>query len=156
MSVHLTFDVAEQTYAIGVDSIDCVIEFSGLTKIPKAGDIKGVFNLRGQAVPLIDLREQLGFGPTDLGAAPSVIVLSLPDADGNLRLLGALADRVNEVIELGEGDMAEAGSFGAKVDKALIRGIARAGDAFIVCLDVRALAGSINVAAAREAEAVTA
>jgi purine-binding chemotaxis protein CheW len=139
MSVHLTFDVADQTYAIGVESIDCVIEFSGLTKLPMAGGIKGIFNLRGQAVPVIDLKEQLGFGATDLGAAPSVIVLSRPDGSSSQGLLGALADRVNEVIDLSEGDISEAGSVGAKLDTSLVKGIARSGGSFIVCLDPAAL-----------------
>ena len=135
---YLTFSVAGQEYGV---EIVTVREIMGMTPIAPATDgpeyVRGVVNLRGKAIPIVDLRVKLGLGVSAHTDPTGIIVV---DAGGVE--IGIVVDKVTEVIELAADDIEPPPSFGLDVDAELILGVVQADGAVTALLDIRkALAG---------------
>jgi purine-binding chemotaxis protein CheW len=140
MNEYLTFSLAGDHYAFSIKDVDSVVEVSAFTRLPKtAAYMRGIMNLRGSMIPVIDLRLKFGL-PVPAGrAAESVIVLSFEE-DGETRLVGAIADEVHEVLTLDDADIEKAPTIAAAnvAETTFVSGIAQKGDGFIVILDAGA------------------
>jgi purine-binding chemotaxis protein CheW len=132
----LTFELVGQCFAVDVARVEVVLESMPITRVPKASaHLRGVINYRGAVIPVVDLRTRFGEGRTDSGPGSSVIVLQLRYGPDDITV-GMLADKVREVVDLDARRIDRPPQIGARIDEAIISGIASKGDEFIVVLDV--------------------
>jgi purine-binding chemotaxis protein CheW len=132
----LTFTLANEIYAIDVISAREVLDFAHITPIPKTPPwIRGVLNLRGNVVPVLDMKHKLGMGPTQHSRDVCVLILEI-DLDGEKTLVGVLADSVREVIEVNTSQIDAPPNFGGRVSTEYILGVGRRNDRLFVLLDV--------------------
>jgi purine-binding chemotaxis protein CheW len=139
---YLTFRLNGVEYAVDVTIIETVIEYSGSMAVPTALPyMKGVIDLRGQVIPLIDLRKKLDLPPLEDVQAASVIVFSVASdkmSDKTL-VVGALVDGVSEVITIDEKDIRAAEGRGAELWQRYVSGIIRVENRMLVMLSPSAL-----------------
>ena len=145
---YLTFFVAEEEYAIEVLGIREVVEAGPITRVPGApGAVRGIVNLRGSVVPIVDLGVRFGGAPLTMTGRTCIIVIETV-LEGDRAVIGLLADAVNQVIELGPDSIEPVPSFGMHVQIELLLGMGLVGDGFVLLLDVgRVLSASELLAA---------
>lgn len=132
----LSFKLGDEVFAIDVSKVINILEMSHITKIPKAPEyMKGVINLRGTVLPVVDLRIKFGLPEKEPTVDTSIIVLSI-DLTGEQVLMGTLVDAVREVLELKSDDIAPAPTIGAKYNSGFIEGMWRTDEKFIMILDI--------------------
>lgn len=133
---YITFSLDEEVYAIEVSGIESILEYTKLTKLPGTDDsVIGVLNLRGKALPVIDLRTI--FNIRESGTTPdTAIIVMLIENEDKITAIGGLVDSVKEVIEITPDMIQAAPKVGLKVDNAFISGIAKHNDHFIIVLDI--------------------
>ena len=135
-SQYLTFTLDKEQFAVEITKVREVLEFSTVTKVPRTPDfMRGVINLRGSVVPVIDLRLKLGLSRTEATIDTCVIIIEVETAEERL-VLGALADSVQEVIELDPKFIQPPPRMGTRVNIGFIRGIAKRDEQFIMLLDI--------------------
>ena len=131
----LTFRIGHEHYGLELSQTREIIEYGGITEIPLMPNfLRGVINLRGEVVPVIDLAVRLGRKPISVQRRTCIIVVELKSQEQN-HVLGLLADAVSEVIELDETSIEDAPSFDANIRAEFILGIAKQGEQFIVLLN---------------------
>jgi purine-binding chemotaxis protein CheW len=129
---YLTFKLSEEVYALDVAKVREVLDFTTVTKIPRTPEfMRGVINLRGNVVPVVDLRLGFGLSKTEKTVNTCIIVVEV-DLEGEPTIIGALADSVEEVIDL-EPDQIEPAP-GIKTD--FIHGMGKRDSRFIMILDI--------------------
>ena len=122
---YLTFRIAKEVYAIDIAHAREVIEVSELTPMPKAPQwIRGVVNLRGSVLPVIDLRCRFGMGESALGKRASVVVVELAHGEDTIQV-GVLVDSALEVFEYSDSAIEPPPKFGARFSRNYLRGIGR-------------------------------
>jgi len=132
---YLTFRIGSEHYGLELSQTREIIEYGGITEVPLMPNfLRGVINLRGEVVPVIDLAVRLGRKPIEVQKRTCIIVVELENNQQN-HVLGLLADAVSEVIEMDEDNIEDAPSFGANIRAEFIQGIAKQGDEFVVLLD---------------------
>ena len=132
---YLTFRIGHEHYGLELSQTREIIEYSGITEVPLMPNfLRGVINLRGEVVPVIDLAVRLGRKPIEVQKRTCIIVVELNNNEQN-HVLGLLADAVSEVIEMDEDNIEDAPSFGANIRAEFIQGIAKRDDEFVVLLD---------------------
>jgi len=133
---YLTFQVAGETYAIPISPIKEIIEFGTVTSVPMVPSfIRGVINLRGSVVPVIDLASRFGYGVSQTTRRSCIVIVEV-NAGEEGAVLGMMVDSVNEVLEIAGGDTEAAPSFGTKIRTEFIETMVRIGEKFIITLDV--------------------
>ena len=133
---YLTFTLDGGRFAIDIERTREVLAFTSATKVPRTPDfMRGVINLRGHVVPVIDLRLKFGLPRTERTVNTCVIILEI-EVDGSATILGALADSVQEVIELSSDQLAPPPRIGTRINTDYIRGIGRREDHFVMILDI--------------------
>lgn len=138
MDEYLTFTLCGDRYAFSIKDVDSVVEASGFTRIPKAARyVRGIMNLRGSVIPVVDLRLKLEMPARGDGARESVIVLAFEEESGT-RLVGAVADEVHEVLALDESRIEEPPALASAPEGAFVSGIGKSDSGFIVILDAAA------------------
>ncbi|MGC3997546.1 MAG: chemotaxis protein CheW [Anaeromyxobacter sp.] len=151
-SPYLTFVLAQEHYAIDIAKVREVLEFTQARRIPRAPpSVRGVINLRGQVVPVIDLRLQLGLDPAEPTLDTSVIITEVV-LDGATLVLGAIADAVQEVIELDAAAIAPPPRMGARADTRFIRGLYHHEDRLLMLLDLERALSDEDLRAAAGAQ----
>lgn len=131
----LTFRIGNENYGLELSQTREIIEYSGITEVPLMPNfLRGVINLRGEVVPVIDLAVRLGRSSIEVQRRTCIIVVELTNNDQH-HVLGLLADAVSEVIEMDDENIEDAPSFGANIRAEFIQGIAKQGDEFVVLLD---------------------
>lgn len=142
---HLTFAVAGETYALAIEGIKEIIELSPLTVVPMMpAYLRGVINLRGAVVPVIDLAARFGQPPSQVGRRSCVVILELTSEQGERQVFGLLVDAVCAVLDIAREQMEPAPAFGAPIRTDFIAGMARLEERFVVVLNAH------NVLAAHE------
>jgi purine-binding chemotaxis protein CheW len=135
-SQYLTFRLSREIYAVNVANIKEILEFCQVTQIPRTPDyMRGVINLRGNVVPVIDMRLKLGMPSAESTIDTCIIVMEIC-AGNDTMMVGALADSVLEVLELDSGAMEEAPAIGTGINSGVIKAMAKNGDDFIMILDI--------------------
>lgn len=138
-SQFLTFTLGEDLYAIAIQHIKEIIEFGGLTEIPLMPPfLRGVLNLRGSMVPVIDLRERFNHQRTEIGKRTCVVILEVElENEHAMQPLGVLVDSVNEVLAIDPQRIEPRPSFGAKIRSDFIEGMINLDGHFVISLDIR-------------------
>ncbi len=136
LSTYLSFSLEGEDYAVDVANVREVIDDMKITKVPRTPDfMKGVINLRGGVVPVIDMRMKFGLPVTEATVDTCIIVLEV-ESDGEASFIGALVDAVRAVFEMSPDEIEETPSLGMRADTEFILGMGKQGDRFIMILDV--------------------
>lgn len=138
---YLTFSLAGDQYAIEVLRIREILEYGTVTHVPSMpACIRGVLNLRGSVLPVVDLAIKFGFPPTEPGKRTCIVVVEVElDGDGKQTVLGLLADTVNQVIELSDANIQPPPAFGTRVQLQFLRGLGEVENGFVLLLDTERL-----------------
>jgi purine-binding chemotaxis protein CheW len=132
----VTFRLDRELYALSIDQVREVLDYTSMTKVPRMPEfMRGVINLRGSVVPVVDLRLKFGMEPAARTVDTRIIIVEIT-VDGEITVLGALADSVNEVIELEPDQVGPAPRIGTRLRTDFIRGMGRKDDEFIIILNV--------------------
>ena len=133
---YLTFTLGEETFALQVANVREVLDLTDVTKVPRTPDfMRGVINLRGSVVPVVDMRIKFGLPAVQDTMDTCVIVVEV-NLDGETTEIGALADSVQEVFELAESDIEPPPSIGMRLHTDFIKGMGKRENRFIIILDI--------------------
>ncbi|WP_320006096.1 chemotaxis protein CheW [Maridesulfovibrio sp.] len=133
---YLTFTLNKDIYALDIASVREVLELTPITRIPRTPKfMRGVINLRGHAVPVVDMRLKFGMSRTEDTINTCIIIVEV-SFDGESTVMGALADSVREVIELTENMIEEPPRMGTTIKTEFIRGMGKQDDDFVIILDI--------------------
>jgi purine-binding chemotaxis protein CheW len=133
---YLTFKLGEEMFALDIAKVREVLDFTTVTRVPRTPEfMRGVINLRGSVVPVVDLRLKFGMTRTESGVNTCIIITEVT-VDGDRTVLGALADSVQEVIDLVPGDVSPAPRIGTRINTEFIQGMGKRDDRFIILLDI--------------------
>lgn len=150
-SEYLTFFIAGDEYAISILQVTEILECSALTRIPGTPQwIRGVLNLRGAVVPVIDLAIKFGLPQTDIARQTCVVIVEL-EVEGTRVVMGVMADQVHEVVDLAADQIQPPPAFGPKVRVDCILGMGLRNGAFIVLLDIDRILSTVEIQAASAA-----
>ncbi len=143
---YLTFTLDGEQYAADVSRVREVLELLPLTKLPRMPEyMKGVINIRGSVVPVVDLRQKFGMSAVEETVDTSIIVMDVGDGEKRMTV-GCLTDSVEEVIEIMPESVEPPPSFGTKVDTEFISGIAKRDEQFIIVLDINRVFDDAEIA----------
>ncbi|WP_306597773.1 chemotaxis protein CheW [Geothrix sp. 21YS21S-2] len=132
----LAFVLGGENFAMDIRSIKEVIQYGALTEVPLMPDfIRGVINLRGAVVPVIDLSVRFGRPATEVARRTCVVILEV-EQEGDIVELGVIVDHVSEVLEIGASDIEPAPSFGSTLRSDFLAGVGKVGGKFVILLDV--------------------
>jgi len=132
----LTFKLADEVFALDISKVREVLDFTTVTKVPRTPEfMRGVINLRGSVVPVVDLRLKFGMTRTE-NSVNTCIIITEVTVDGDTAVLGALADSVQEVLDLDAEHIAPPPKIGTKLRTEFIEGMGKRDDQFIIILDI--------------------
>jgi len=133
---YLTYKLDEEVFALDVAKVREILEESNITKVPRTPDfMRGVINLRGSVVPVIDLRLKFGMSETVKTVNTCIIVVEV-NMDEETIVLGALADSVQEVIEMEPQQIEPAPHIGSRMNTNFIKGMGKVDGRFVMILDI--------------------
>jgi purine-binding chemotaxis protein CheW len=131
---YLTFLLRDEYFGVSISTVKEIIEYDSVTSIPLMPDfVKGVLNLRGEVVPVIDLSIRFNKPATEIQKRTCIIILEVPYED-QIVTLGAVVDSVCEVMEIPESSIESAPTFGAKIRAQFILGVAHIEERFVILL----------------------
>ncbi|MEZ0205600.1 chemotaxis protein CheW [Ideonella sp.] len=137
---YLTFMLAGEVFAIGILAIKEIIEYHSLTEVPMMpACVRGVINLRGAVVPVMDPLARFGRKSTDVTKRTCIVIVETEvENEGRLehQVIGVVVDAVNEVLEIASSDIEPAPAFGARIRSEFIQGVGRVKGKFVILLDV--------------------
>jgi purine-binding chemotaxis protein CheW len=133
---YLTFMLAREQFAIGILAIKEIIEYHGVTEVPMMPPcVRGVINLRGAVVPVVDLQARFG-RPSSEATKRTCIVIVETQAEGERQVMGLVVDAVNEVLDIAQADIEPPPAFGAHVRSDFLQGVGKVRGKFVLLLDV--------------------
>ena len=142
---YLTFIMAGEEYGVDILSVQEIRGWESVTPIPNApAHIKGVINLRGTIVPIIDLRQRFGLTKAEYGPLTVVIVLKVTTAKGH-RIMGIVVDAVSDVYSLSSEDMKAAPDLGDNVNTSYIKGLVNVASKMVILLNINELLGTDTI-----------
>ena len=145
-SQYLTFRLRDEEYGVEILKVQEIKGYTAITPVPNTpAYLKGVMNLRGTIVPVVDLRAKFGMEAAEYTAFTVIIVLTV-----GTKVMGLIVDAVSDVLNIPKTDIQATPDFGAQVDARFISGMAKAGDKLVVLLDIDRVLGG-DAAAALEA-----
>ena len=134
--LYLTFRLGDELFAIDVSQVREVLEMETITAVPNAPEfMRGIINVRGSVVPVVDLRAKFGKSAAEKTVDTRVVVMEL-EMDGDSTVLGAVADSVHEVTELGDEEIEPPPRLGSRWRTAFIKGVGKRDERFILILDI--------------------
>lgn len=144
---YLTFFVGGEEYGLGILEVTELVEQRPVTRVPSAPPwVRGVVNVRGRVVPVVDLGRRFGFGETQV-TRWTCLVLVDTGVEGALGTVGLLVDRVSQVTELADEDIQAAPAFGTKARREYLRGVGHTAEHFVLLLDVKRVVEGEELAA---------
>jgi len=150
-AAYVTLGVDAETYAVAASSVSEIVLLQPLTRIPAMPQcIRGLMNLRGTVIPVIDLARQIGVGETTIGVQTCVAVVDVPDADGFHSRMGVITDEVRDVVMLDESSIDAAPAFGTRVNPAYLSGVTRIAERHVLVLDLARILSDDELLAVRE------
>ena len=136
IQTYLSFKLGEEVFAINVSKVLNILEMKPITKVPKSPDyLKGVINLRGTVLPVVDLRLKFGLPENKITVDTNIIVLSIEKENEEI-MVGILIDSVREVLEFKTEEIAPSPAIGTKYNAGFIKGMWRVDENFIMILDI--------------------
>ena len=133
---YLTFTLNREVFAVCTEGVREIIEYRSLTAVPMVPDsIRGVINLRGAVVPVVDLGARFGSARTETGRRSCIVILDVEEGETQ-QVIGVLVDAVNEVLKIPASDIEPAPTFGAKIRTDFIQGMGKVGGNFVIILNV--------------------
>lgn len=134
---YLTFRIGPEAYGLEILKVREIIGLMAITAVPRTPDyIKGVVNLRGKVIPVIDLRTKFGMELKESTDETCVIVVDIGDIE-----MGIIVDAVSEVLEIGSADVEDVPTFGSEVNTDFILGMGKVGEKVIILLDISRVLG---------------
>ena len=131
-SKFLTFVLAGENYGVRILEVREIIALQPITTVPNApGYVRGVINLRGKIVPVVDLRAKFGMAPVEATRETCIIVMDVREGE-----MGVLVDRVAEVLSIRDEDVEPLPSFGIEANTDFILGVGRAGAKVTILVDI--------------------
>lgn len=132
MQQYLTFKVANELYGVDILKVQEIRGCSPATQMPNAPEfIRGVMNLRGSVVPILDIRRRFNMPEVEFTAQTVIIVVNIYD-----RTIGMIVDNVSDVVDVSLDDMRDAPDFGSSIDSSFIEGLSPQGDEMIILINV--------------------
>ena len=139
---YLTFNLGREGYGIPIGKVRSIIGYMEITSVPRTpGHVKGVINLRGQVISVIDLRTKLAMDAAEKTDETCIIVVETSRA-GRTICTGIIVDKVSEVPQIAEDAIEDAPAFGSVVDTQFILGMAKIGQAVKILLDIDKVIGA--------------
>jgi purine-binding chemotaxis protein CheW len=133
---YLSFKLGEEVFAVDISKVREVLDFTTVTKVPQTPDyMRGVINLRGGVVPVVDLKLKFGMEETEKTVNTCIIIAEVA-LEGESVVLGALADSVQEVFDLKPEDIEPAPKIGTQLNTEFLTGMGKKNDEFILLLDI--------------------
>lgn len=133
---YLSFKLGDEIFALEIEKVREVLDFSTVTKVPQTPEfMRGVINLRGGVVPVIDLNRKLGMQETENTVNTCTIIVEV-DVDGDRTVLGALADSVQEVFDMHDDELEPAPKVGTQLNTEFLKGMGKKDDGFIMVLNI--------------------
>lgn len=133
---YLSFNLDEEEFALDISRVREVLDYTKITKVPQAFNfMKGVINLRGSVVPVIDLKEKFGIGTAEKTVLSRIIICEI-NIDEGLTVIGALADSVQEVMEIEPENIEPVPRIGTRLNTEFLKGMGKREDEFILILDI--------------------
>ena len=146
----LTFTLGKEIFALDIGTVREVLELPAITHIPRTPEfMRGVINLRGHAVPVVDMRMKFGMSRVEDTVDTCIIIVELLAGD-DVTVMGALVDSVREVFEMPPEAVEPAPKMGAAIKADYIRGMGRQGDEFVIILDIGKVFSAEELALAGE------
>lgn len=143
---YLTFKLRDEIFALDISTVREVLDFTTVTRVPRTPDfMRGVINLRGSVVPVIDLRLKFGMTQTEKTVNTCVIIVEV-NANNETIILGVLADSVQEVMDLGNDQIEPAPRIGTHLKTDFIKGMGKHSDQFLMILDIDKVFSSDDLA----------
>jgi len=133
---HLTFHLAGEEYAVGILKVKEIIEYGTLTVVPQTPpSVRGVINLRGNVVPVIDLAIKFGMPPSPITNRSCIVIVEVA-LDGEPGVMGVIVDSVSQVIDLPLSEILPPPAFGTRTKAEFLHGMAKADKKFFLILDI--------------------
>lgn len=133
---YLTFLLADEMFAVGIQRVREIIEYGNVTTVPMMPRfVRGVINLRGSVVPVIDLSARFGRGVSEIHRRTCVVIVEI-DHEGAQQELGVVVDAVSEVLDIPQSEIEPAPAFGARIRADFISGMGKVGGRFVILLNV--------------------
>jgi purine-binding chemotaxis protein CheW len=152
---YLTFELDDEVFALDIGKVREVLDFSTITRVPRTpGFMRGVINLRGSVVPVVDLRLKFGMSKTERTVNTCIIIVEVA-VDGETAVLGALADSVQEVLDLSPDHIEPAPKIGTRLNTAFIKGMGKRDSKFIIILDIDKVFSTSELALVQATQAET-
>ena len=134
---YLTFMLAQEQFAIGILGIKEIIEYQGVTEVPMMPPcVRGVINLRGAVVPVVDLLARFGRASSAATKRTCVVIVEADSGKGERQVMGLVVDAVNEVLDIAPADIEPAPAFGARIRSEFLQGVGKVRGKFVLLLDV--------------------
>ena len=148
---YLTFSLESEEYGIGILKVKEIIGMLPITSVPRTPEfVKGVINLRGKVIPVIDLRAKFGMKSSCYNDRTCIIVVEI-DASESTVLIGIVVDTVSEVLNIKEDEIEETPAFGTKLDTRYILGMAKQEGSVKILLNIDKVLSSDQMAAIQHA-----
>ena len=133
----LTFDLKDELYGLDIESVREVLEVSQITKVPQTREyMRGIVNVRGHAIPVIDLRLKFGLEKGEMTIDSCIIIVEV-QIEGESMILGMLVDGVEEVLELEKDNVEPPPRFGSRINSRFMKGIGKIEEKFIIIIDIQ-------------------
>ncbi|TLM64984.1 MAG: purine-binding chemotaxis protein CheW [Actinobacteria bacterium] len=135
-SKHLTFTLDGEEYGLDILKVQEIIGIMPITRVPRTpAFVRGVINLRGKVIPVVDLRLKFGMGTAEDTDRTCIVVVQVAGKNGGT-VMGTVVDEVSEVIDIAEDAIEETPEFGADIDTDFVLGIGKIGDRVVMVLDI--------------------
>ena len=149
---YLTFKLNEEVFGLAIGKVREVLDFTTVTRVPQTPPyMRGVINLRGSVVPVVDLNLKFGMAQTAKTVNTCIIIVEI-DMEGEVTVLGALADSVQEVVEMEPDQIEPAPKIGTRLNTEFIKGMGKRGEQFVILLDVDKVFSASELALVQWAE----
>lgn len=153
MTQYLTFKLEDEVFALDISKVREVLDFTTITKVPRTPEfMRGVINLRGSVVPVVDLRLKFGMSKTEKTVNTCIIITEVA-VDGETTILGTLADSVQEVMNLEPDHIEPAPKIGTKLNVDFIKGMGKQGEHFMIIIDIDKIFSTEELALVQEGRA---
>lgn len=132
---YLTFTLGNEYFALDVEHVEKILEYQPVTEVPKAPEyMLGVFNLRGEVIPLVDTRIKFGMTKTEINTSTCILVITI-HSEGEAIKLGALVDTVNEVVKYNTKELMNLPTVGKQNKTEFLNGVLKVNNRFVLLLN---------------------